>query len=69
MKASGHESIPVTGWEGNELSGDVDAQEWWFRAPLPQLEPEDGEEIVLCFDGLATVCEVLVDGEQVLESE
>jgi beta-mannosidase len=69
VKVSGHESIPVTGWEGNEPSGDVDAQEWWFRAPLPELEPEDGEEIVLCFDGLATVCEVLVDGEPLLESE
>ena len=68
MKVSGHESVPVTGWEGEEPSGDVDAQEWWFRAPLPRVEPEDGEEVVLCFDGLATVCEVLVDGELVLES-
>ena len=68
MKVSGHESIPVTGWEGDEPSGDVDAQEWWFRAPLPPVEPEDGEEVVLCFDGLATVCDVFVDGEPVLES-
>jgi beta-mannosidase len=68
VKVSGHESIPVTGWAGDEPSGDVDAQEWWFRAPLPRVEPEDGEEVVLCFDGLATVCDVLVDGEQVLES-
>ena len=68
MKVSGHESIPVTGWEGDEPSGDVDAQEWWFRVPLPPVEPEDGEEVVLCFDGLATVCDVFVDGEPVLES-
>jgi beta-mannosidase len=68
VKVSGHEVIPVTGWEGDEPSGDVDAQEWWFRAPLPRLQPEDGEEVVLCFDGLATVCDVFVDDEPVLES-
>jgi beta-mannosidase len=68
VKVSGHETIPVTGWEGDEPSGDVDAQEWWFRAPLPPLEPEEGDEVVLCFDGLATICDVLVDGELVLES-
>src|SRR5204862_5081139 len=64
----GHDSIPVTGGEGEEPAGDVDAQEWRFRAPLPQIEPVDGEEVVVCFDGLATVCDVLVDGEPVLAS-
>ena len=68
MRVSGHESIPIDGWDGDEPAGDVDSQEWSFRAPLPQIEPEDGEEVVLCFDGLATVCDVLVDGEPVLES-
>lgn len=43
-----------------------DAEDWWYRAELPSL---DGDELVLCFDGLATVADAWVDGEHLLSSE
>jgi beta-mannosidase len=46
---------------------DLDAQEHWFRTRLPDaLEP--GQH-VLCFAGLATLCDAWVDGQHVLYSD
>ncbi len=46
-------------------AGDLDAQDWWFRT---RFEAEGGEA-VLELDGIATVAEVFLDGERILESE
>ena len=47
----------------------LDEHDWWFRAPRLHEPPAgDGEEMVLGLDGLATVADVYVNGELVLES-
>lgn len=45
---------------------DYDAETWWFRTTVDV--PAD-HELVLDCGGLATICEIWVDGEQVAESE
>ncbi len=46
-----------------------DDRDWWFRARFNAEAPRDGERLTLCCDGLATVCEVFVNGASVLASE
>ena len=49
---------------------DFDAEDWWFRTSFeaePALAP--GEQVRLCLDGIATVAEVFLNGELVLESD
>jgi beta-mannosidase len=48
---------------------DFDAEDWWFRTSFPADPLLAGEEHQLCLDGLATVAEVYLNGELVLESE
>ena len=48
---------------------DLDAQEWCFRVAFEAAAPAANEELVLQLDGLATVCEVALDGAVLLESE
>jgi beta-mannosidase len=44
---------------------DFDAKDWWFRTGI-ELEPiGEDEELILCLDGVATHCEVFLDGELV----
>jgi beta-mannosidase len=46
---------------------DLDGQDFWFRARLPDATPEGARHLV--FDGLATVCDVWLDGQHVLHTE
>ncbi len=46
----------------------LDEQDWWFRVRLQEPPPEDGEQLVLALDGLATVTEVYLDGRLIHES-
>ncbi len=48
-----------------------DAEDWWFRATLPAIEPArgEGEELALRLDGIATVAEVWLDGTPLLASD
>jgi beta-mannosidase len=46
---------------------DFDAEDWWFRTRF-EIEPVgEGEGLVLCLDGIASVCEVYLDGSLVHE--
>jgi beta-mannosidase len=54
--------------DAGEESGDLDAQEWWFRTRFDAVAPESGEEMVLRLDGLATLADVFLNGELVLRS-
>ncbi len=55
-------------WRPGE-SYDFDGEDWWFRTSF-EAEPErDGERVCLRLDGIATVAEVFLNGEPVLESE
>ncbi len=49
---------------------DFDAQDWWFRCRFPGGDRAAADvETELRLDGIATVCEVYLNGDQVLASE
>ena len=53
---------------GVDLDGrDLDADDWWFRTPFDAEPPAAGEELALRLDGLATVADVFLNGEPLLE--
>jgi beta-mannosidase len=54
-------------WGGAET--DLDSQDWWFRTSFDAAPAAAGEELLLCLDGIATVAEVFLNGELVLESD
>ncbi len=51
-----------------ELARDLDAEDWWFRTRFDFAPLEPGEEATLELDGIATVAEVFLNGELILES-
>jgi beta-mannosidase len=50
-------------------AGDLDGQDWWFRTGFSATPVEAGEEVVLRFDGIATLAEVFLNGRSILSSE
>jgi len=54
---------------GHGRPGDLDAEDWWFRTTFDAQPVAAGEEVHLCLDGIATVAEVYLNGELVLESD
>jgi beta-mannosidase len=48
---------------------DFDAEDWWWRTSFDAQPVAAGEEVRLCLDGIATVAEVHLNGELVLESD
>ncbi len=48
---------------------DFDAEDWWFRTSFDAQPPATGETVHLCLDGIATVAEVYLNGELILESD
>ncbi|HEX8159746.1 MAG TPA: hypothetical protein VF526_20380 [Solirubrobacteraceae bacterium] len=48
---------------------DLDAQDWWFRTSFDEPAAQDGEQVVLRLDGIATVAEVYLNGERVLAGD
>jgi len=55
-------------WSFDERQ-DFDASDYWYRAQFKAAPAHDGEAVYLCFDGLATLAEVWLNGTRVLESE
>jgi beta-mannosidase len=55
-------------WRPGE-SYDFDAEDWWFRTSFQAARARDREELVLALDGIATVAQVFLNGELVLESD
>jgi beta-mannosidase len=47
---------------------DLDAEDWWFRTDFEASPAAGGEEVLLRLDGIATVAEVFLNGEPILES-
>ena len=47
----------------------MDGRDWWFRRRLDVAEPAAGEELVLAFDGLASVVDVYLDGRLIHQSQ
>jgi beta-mannosidase len=50
-------------------AGAIDSRDWWFRTTFDAKPAGPGEELVLRVDGLATVAEVYLNGEQILASD
>jgi beta-mannosidase len=48
---------------------DFDHRDWWFRTSFDALPAAEREELALSLDGVATVAEVYLNGDRVLESE
>jgi beta-mannosidase len=48
---------------------DFDGVDWWFRTRFDAAPAADEEELLLHLDGIATVAEVYLNGELLLESE
>src|SRR5579863_2450217 len=45
---------------------DFDADDWWFATEFEAGPAEPGEEVVLGFDGIATLAEVSLNGQPIL---
>ena len=54
---------------GLAIPDDIDARDWWFRTTVEVAPAETDEELVLRFDGLATLAEILLDGVVIGTSE
>jgi beta-mannosidase len=55
-------------WRAGE-AWDFDGVDWWFRTRFQGEPAADGEEVWLALDGIATVSEVYLNGERVLDSD
>ena len=55
-------------WRPGDPS-DLDAEDWWWRTSFDAQPVAAGEEVRLCLDGIATVAEVHLNGELVLQSD
>ncbi len=45
-----------------------DGEDWWYRTRFATAPAEPGEQLWLCFDGLATVADVWLNGQRLLSS-
>ncbi len=52
-----------------EAGRDLDSETWWYRIVFPGPDARAGDAILLCFDGLATVAEVFLNGRPLLRSD
>jgi beta-mannosidase len=48
---------------------DLDAEDWWFRTGFEAGQAAEGETAILRLGGIATVAEVFLNGELILESD
>ncbi len=55
-------------WSLDAPARRFDAEDWWFRARLPDVDLASGDELALAFEGIATVADVWLDGVPLLES-
>lgn len=56
-------------WDLSATSRRFDAEDWWYRVRFGSETPVQGEEVWLCFDGLATVADVWLNGQPLLTSQ
>ena len=54
-------------WDLDGAARRFDAEDWWFRTVFSATPAQSGEECWLCFDGLATVADVWLNGALLLE--
>jgi beta-mannosidase len=62
-------SVPGTAAGAIGVDGrDFDAEDWWFRCRFDRPQGGDSERLILVLGGIATVAEVFLNGERLLES-
>ena len=49
--------------------GDLDNEDWWFRSSFQAAPADERTQTVLHLDGIATVSEVFLNGERIIESD
>ncbi|MFO1023188.1 MAG: hypothetical protein U0903_21240 [Planctomycetales bacterium] len=52
-----------------EQPRDIDSQDWWYRSTFSLMPDLLGTPCELCFDGLATLAEVWLNGEKILTTD
>jgi beta-mannosidase len=55
-------------WRPGEAR-DLDAEDWWFRTRFQAPSAAGDEQVTLALDGVATVCQVFLNGVEVLSGE
>src|SRR5437879_11329 len=55
-------------WDFNRPA-DLDAEDWWYRTTFRAPELPAGSSCYLCFDGLATLAEVWLNGQRLLTTD
>ena len=48
---------------------DADARDWWYRTAFAARDIPAGQPCYLCFDGLATLAEVWLNGHRLFSSD
>jgi beta-mannosidase len=54
---------------GDRGTDSLDSEDWWFRTEFPGETAAEGEEVVLRLGGVATLSDVYLNGQLVLESQ
>ncbi|MFC5458058.1 glycoside hydrolase family 2 protein [Prosthecobacter fluviatilis] len=62
-------ALCASGKWNHQSPPEIDAQDWWYRTTLTVAPVSVGEPCVLCFDGLATLAEVWLNGERILSTD
>ena len=55
-------------WSLDSAPRRFDAEDWWFKTSFSAVPAAASEQVWLCFDGLATLAEVWLNGEPLLTS-
>ena len=61
LRAAGH-------WD-HQRPPDIDAQDWWYRSTFAISPASIGQSCTLCFDGLATLADIWLNGERLLATD
>ena len=48
---------------------DIDTQDWWYRSKFEVTATAIGQPCTLCFDGLATLADIWLNGERLLSTD
>lgn len=62
-------ALRARGQWNHQSPPDVDAQDWWYRTSFAAAEPTSDESCDLCFDGLASLADVWLNGELILSCD
>ena len=62
-------TLRATGRWDMQRPTDIDSQDWWYRSTFKVAAEALGQQHTLCFDGLATLADIWLNGEHVLSTD